>query len=74
MKLSEVYWHYVEIFRTDIDRFLMSCPDCKQGCNSAPLGGSKTCFHCDNCGLVECMVTSPALLEIHSISEHGEGK
>lgn len=56
-----------EAFKTKMNRFDMSCPDCKQGCNSAGLGGNETCFHCDNCGLIECAITSPA--EIDSISE-----
>lgn len=38
----------------DVDRFGMSCPECKQGCNSADFGGNEVCFHCDVCGLVEC--------------------
>lgn len=58
-----------EHFKTDMNRFDMSCPDCKQGCNSVGYGGNEKCFHCDNCGLTECLVTSPALLENDSISE-----
>lgn len=72
MNHGEVYYHYTAIFDTDMDRFEMSCPDCKQGCNSAALGGEAGCFHCDNCGLVECEVTSPALIEDSSIILHGE--
>lgn len=59
----DTYRHYMEVFDTDMDRFEMSCPDCKQGCNSAAAGGDVACFHCDNCGLVECEVTSPVLDE-----------
>jgi len=62
-KLQDTYQHYKKIFSTDMNRFDMTCPDCKQGNNSKAGGGSETCFHCDNCGLVECMVTSPALEE-----------
>jgi hypothetical protein len=72
MKDSEIFYHYTAIFDTDMDRFQMSCPDCKQGCNSEALGGNEGCFHCDNCGLVECEVTSPALIENDSISGYGE--
>jgi hypothetical protein len=45
-----------EFFATDRDRFTMACPDCKQGCNSAGHGGNEKCFHCDNCGLIECLI------------------
>jgi hypothetical protein len=61
--LRELYDHYVKVFTDRGDRFEMACPDCKQGCNSAALGGDEWCFHCDVCGLVECEVTSPALVE-----------
>lgn len=60
---KDTHQHYSKVFNTDMDRFEMSCPDCKQGCNSAELGGDDYCFHCDNCGLVECVVTSPVLDE-----------
>ena len=41
---------------SNMNRFEMTCPECKQGNNSAPAGGNEKCFHCDNCGLVECMI------------------
>lgn len=54
--------HYLEAFPApEVNRFLIKCPDCKQGCNSKAAGGNEKCFHCDVCGLVECEVTSPAL-------------
>lgn len=58
---KNLYQHYLQIFSTRMNRFEMSCPDCKQGCNLE--SGSVSCFHCDNCGLVECVVTSPVLDE-----------
>jgi len=59
---SQIRQHYLKAFPpTDVDRFTIPCPDCKQGCNSAGAGGNTKCFHCDNCGLVECEVTSPVL-------------
>lgn len=61
--LAEMFEHYSKVFDTLMNRFDMSCPDCKQGCNSAGAGGNEHCFHCDVCGLVECEVTSPALEE-----------
>jgi hypothetical protein len=43
------------------DRFCLRCPHCdKQGSNSAAAGGNKRCFHCGECGFVECEWCSPA--------------
>jgi len=59
--LSDTYEHYKKVFSTKMNRFEMKCPDCQQGCNSAASGGNERCFHCDNCDLIECLVTSPVL-------------
>lgn len=58
---KEAYEHYRQLFATKMNRFDMKCPDCQQGCNSAANGGNEKCFHCDNCDLIECLVTSPVL-------------
>ena len=64
---AETRKHYLEVFGgPERNRFEMKCPDCQQGCNSAAAGGNERCFHCDVCGLIECLVTSPAL-DISSI-------
>jgi len=47
--------------KRNVDRFTISCPDCEIGRNSEAYGGNDRCFHCDTCGLIECVVTSPAL-------------
>ena len=37
-----------------INRFKLKCPDC--GCpNSMPNGGNTKCFHCSQCGWIECV-------------------
>jgi hypothetical protein len=59
--LNDTYEHYKKVFSTSMNRFDMKCPDCQQGCNSAAAGGNERCFHCDNCDLIECLVTSPVL-------------
>jgi hypothetical protein len=71
--LDEARFHYRNIFKTDINRFEMSCPECQQGCNSKALGGTEKCFHCDVCGLLECEVTSPSLEELRNGAESREG-
>lgn len=30
------------------------CPDCKIGHNAKDRG-DESCFHCDNCGFIECL-------------------
>lgn len=30
------------------------CPKCKKGVNSEPDGGNENCFHCSDCGYIEC--------------------
>jgi hypothetical protein len=61
----QTYLHYTKIFPgPEVNRDNMKCPDCKQGCNDHAGGGNERCFHCDNCGLIECLVTSPVLEEI----------
>lgn len=30
------------------------CPKCKKGVNSEPYGGNENCFHCSDCGYIEC--------------------
>jgi len=68
-KYSQLRQEYIAKFPDPkVNRFTIKCPDCQQGCNSAAAGGNERCFHCDVCGLVECMVTSPALDEFDSIS------
>ena len=66
-KWSQIRREYLNKFPAEnVDRFTISCPDCKQGCNSRSAGGNERCFHCDVCGLVECEVMSPALEEEES--------
>jgi transcription elongation factor Elf1 len=36
------------------NRFTLRCPVCG-GENSSIAGGNITCFHCGDCGFVECM-------------------
>ena len=38
-----------------MDAFNKSCPICALGKNSQEKGGNINCFHCDNCGFIECM-------------------
>lgn len=43
------------------NRFDLRCPHCdKQGVNSKGAGGNNLCFHCGECGFVECEWCSPA--------------
>lgn len=42
------------------DRNKMKCPSCKIGINEGG-GHSNTCFHCNTCDYVECVVTSPMI-------------
>ena len=59
---TEMRQKYLALFPAKkVDRFTISCPDCKIGQNSKDAGGNDKCFHCGNCGLVECEVTSPVL-------------
>lgn len=56
-----------EFFKeSDLDRFKMTCPRCRQGNNSTQYGGNERCFHCDNCGLIECEIVG---LQLRSAAE-----
>lgn len=47
------------------NRFTLRCPRCgKEKANSATAGGNETCFHCGQCGFVECEWNSPAHEEV----------
>ena len=73
MSFLEDFKKYVGVFpKKNVDRFTMSCPDCGTGRNTAACGGNDRCFHCDSCGLIECVVTSPVIEEEDSINENGK--
>lgn len=43
------------------NRFALRCPHCdKEGTNSRDAGGNEKCFHCGDCGFVECEWSSSA--------------
>lgn len=56
--------YYRKMFpHQDVDRTEMMCPECGVGENNFGAGGSEVCFHCTNCGLCECEVTSPVFFD-----------
>jgi len=68
MSFLDDFKKYQGVFpKKNVDRFTMSCPDCG-GKNSGANGGNDRCFHCEDCGLIECVVTSP-VIEESSINE-----
>ena len=43
----------------ETNRFSILCPACKAGHNCKGQGGNARCFHCGNCGFVECEYSEP---------------
>jgi len=72
MSFLDDFKKYYGVFpKKNVDRFTMTCPDCGSQ-NSEANGGNDRCFHCGNCGLIECVVTSPVIEEEGSINENGK--